>query len=44
MCEREKLLIVGCGGFGRVVSEYARKEYDCAFVDDGMFVDRKSVV
>ena len=35
MCERKKLLIVGCGGFGRVVSEYARKEYDCAFVDDG---------
>lgn len=35
MREREKLLIVGCGGFGRVVSEYARKEYDCAFVDDG---------
>lgn len=32
---REKLLLVGSGGFGRVVSEQAIKEYDCAFVDDG---------
>lgn len=32
---REKLLLVGSGGFGRVVSEHAVKEYDCAFVDDG---------
>ena len=32
---REKLLLVGSGGFGRVVSEHAIKDYDCAFVDDG---------
>lgn len=32
---KEKLLLVGSGGFGRVVSELARINYDCAFVDDG---------
>lgn len=32
---KEKLLLVGAGGFGRVVSEHARKTYDCAFIDDG---------
>ena len=32
---REKLLIVGAGGFGRVVAEHAVLEYDCAFIDDG---------
>lgn len=32
---KNKLLLVGAGGFGRVVSEHARKCYDCAFVDDG---------
>lgn len=31
---KEKLLLVGAGGFGRVVSEHARKLYDCYFVDD----------
>lgn len=31
----EKLLIVGAGGFGRVVSDHAVKEYECSFVDDG---------
>ena len=31
---KEKLLLVGAGGFGRVVSELARQTYDCAFVDD----------
>ena len=31
-----KLLIVGAGGFGRVVLEHAIKEYNCAFLDDGM--------
>ncbi len=40
MIEREtkkgKLLLVGAGGFGRVVSELATKQYDCAFVDDGV--------
>lgn len=33
---KEKLLLVGAGGFGRVVSEHARQTYDCAFVDDGV--------
>lgn len=32
---KEKLLLVGAGGFGRVVSEQARLAYNCAFVDDG---------
>lgn len=32
---REKLLIVGAGGFGRVTLEHAIKQYDCSFVDDG---------
>ena len=32
---KEKLLIVGSGGFGRVVSEHAVKKYECAFADDG---------
>lgn len=30
----EKLLLVGAGGFGRVVLEHASLKYDCAFVDD----------
>ena len=30
----EKILLVGAGGFGRVVLEHARQGYDCAFVDD----------
>lgn len=32
---KERLLLVGAGGFGRVVLEHAQKEYDCAFLDDG---------
>ena len=32
---KDKLLMVGAGGFGRVVLEHAQKQYDCAFVDDG---------
>jgi len=32
---KEKLLIVGAGGFGRMVAEQAMLQYDCAFVDDG---------
>lgn len=32
---KEKLLIVGAGGFGRVTLEHAIKEYECSFVDDG---------
>lgn len=31
----EKLLLVGAGGFGRVVLEHAAREYECAFLDDG---------
>jgi len=31
---KNKLLLVGAGGFGRVVMEHACKEYDCYFVDD----------
>lgn len=37
MCKK-KLLLVGAGGFGRVVSELARQSYGCAFVDDGVEV------
>ena len=33
---KEKLLLVGAGGFGRVVSELARQSYECAFIDDGI--------
>lgn len=32
---QEKLLLVGAGGFGRMVAEQAILQYDCAFVDDG---------
>ena len=32
---KEKLLLVGAGGFGRVVLEHIQSQYDCAFVDDG---------
>lgn len=32
---KEKLLVVGAGGFGRVTLEHAIKQYDCSFVDDG---------
>lgn len=32
---KEKLLLVGAGGFGRMVAEQAALQYDCAFVDDG---------
>lgn len=32
---KEKLLLVGAGGFGRVVLEHASLQYDCSFVDDG---------
>lgn len=30
-----KLILVGAGGFGRVILEHASKNYACAFVDDG---------
>lgn len=32
-------MLVGAGGFGRVVSELARQNYDCAFVDDGIEIN-----
>ena len=32
---KEKLLLVGAGGFGRMVAEQAMLKNDCAFVDDG---------
>ena len=32
---KQKLLLVGAGGFGRVVLEHASLQYDCAFLDDG---------
>lgn len=35
---KEKLLLVGAGGFGRMVVEQAMLQYDCAFVDDGQVV------
>lgn len=35
---KEKLLLVGAGGFGRVVLEHASLKYDCAFVDDGYII------
>lgn len=35
---KEKLLLVGAGGFGRMVAEQAVLRYDCAFVDDGQAV------
>ena len=35
---KEKLLLVGAGGFGRMVAELAMRQYDCAFVDDGQAV------
>ncbi len=35
---KEKLLLVGAGGFGRMVAEQAMLQYDCAFVDDSQAV------
>ena len=35
---KEKLLLVGAGGFGRMVAEQAMRQYNCAFVDDGQAV------
>ena len=32
---KKKLLLGGSGGRGRVASEVATQEYECAFVDDG---------
>lgn len=43
---KEKLLLVGAGGFGRVVLEHASQQYECAFLDDGeaSLVDGVSVI
>lgn len=38
---KEKLLLVGAGGFGRMMSEHAILKYECAFVDDGQPVGAK---
>lgn len=38
---KEKLLLVGAGGFGRVVLEHAQQVFDCAFVDDGCEIGTK---
>ena len=35
---KERLLLVGAGGFGRMVAEQAMLQYDCTFVDDGQAV------
>ena len=35
---KKKLLLVGAGGFGRMVAEQTMLQYDCAFVDDGQAV------
>ena len=32
---RDKLLLVGAGGLGRVTLEHAALDFNCAFVDDG---------
>lgn len=33
---KEKLLLVGAGGFGRVTLEHAERDYECVFIDDGV--------
>lgn len=38
---KEKLLLVGAGGLGRVTSEIARQSFDCAFLDDGVPAGRQ---
>ena len=38
---KEKLLLIGAGGFGRMVAEQAMLQYDCAFADDGQAVGTK---
>lgn len=32
--KKERLILVGAGGFGRIVSEHVIKKYECFFVDD----------
>ena len=38
---KEKLLLVGAGGLGRVALEHACEEYECYFVDDGYRIGDK---
>lgn len=38
---KDKLIIVGAGVFGKVVLEHAMKDYECAFVDDGIEVGKR---
>lgn len=40
---KEKLLLVGSGGFGRVVLEHVIDKYDCAFLDDGALTSADGV-
>lgn len=40
---KEKLLLVGCGGFGRVVLEHVINDYDVAFLDDGSLTEVNGV-
>ena len=40
---KEKLLLIGAGGFGRMMAEQAMYQYDCAFVDDGQAETQRSV-
>ena len=35
---KEKLLIIGAGGLGRMTLEIVNKDYECFFVDDGFSV------
>lgn len=35
-------MLIGAGGFGRMVAEQAMLQYDCAFVDDGQPVGTES--
>lgn len=35
---KEKLLVVGVGGFGRMVAEQVILQYNCSFADDGQSV------
>lgn len=39
---KEKLLIIGAGGFGRSLSELARENYECFFLDDN--ADKNQII
>lgn len=38
---KEKLLLVGSGGLGRITLDHATQEYACSFVDDGYTIGSK---